>query len=108
MLRTIGSSRIPAPSRKETPVPRSPLGARLLLGATATCTAVVTDAAPGPIVRRLDGTQVTESALTARIEELASKANVHGVAVSVFNAGEPVYSRTFGVKRTDTKEPLTK
>ena len=86
---------------------RSPLGARLLLSAAATFTAAAADAAPAPLaVQRLDGTQITEAVLTARIEELARKANVHGLAVSIFNDREPVYSRTFGVKRTDTKEPL--
>lgn len=85
------------------PVP----GIRLLLSAAATLTAVVTHAAGVPTaVKRLDGTQVTKTVLTARIEELARKGNVHGLAVSVFNAAEPVYSRTFGVKRTDTREPL--
>jgi CubicO group peptidase (beta-lactamase class C family) len=87
---------------------RSPVGARLLLSASATFTAGIIDAAPEPIVvKRLDGTQVAQTVLTVRIEELARKANVHGLAVSVFNAGEPVYSRAFGVKRTDTKKPLT-
>jgi serine-type D-Ala-D-Ala carboxypeptidase/endopeptidase len=87
---------------------KPPLGARLLLSAAATFTAAAA-AAPAPVaVQRLDGRQITETVLTARIEELTRKANVHGLAVSVFNAGEPVYSRTFGVKRTDTKEPLTR
>ncbi len=78
-----------------------------LLFSAIALTAAVTDAAtPAKAVKRLDGTQIAESALTARIEELTKKANVHGLAVSVFNAGAPVYSRTFGVKRTDTREPL--
>src|SRR5687767_11478268 len=58
------------------------------------------------VIRRLDGTSIAEGELTARIEALAAQARVHGLAVSVFNGGEPVYSRTFGVKSTDTKEPL--
>ena len=58
-------------------------------------------------VSRLDGTQIDAATLSARIEELARKGNVHGLAVSVFNRGEPVYMRTFGVKRADTREPLT-
>ena len=90
----------------ETPMSRSPLAVRLLFSAIA-LTAAVADAAPvGKAIKRLDGTQIAESALTARIEELTKKANVHGLAVSVFNAGAPVYSRTFGVKRMDTREPL--
>ena len=82
-----------------------PFGVRLLLTAAAAFTPAVTEAAPA--IKRLDGTEVAPTVLTARIQELARKGNVHGLGVSVFNAGEPVYSRTFGVKRTDTKEPLT-
>jgi CubicO group peptidase (beta-lactamase class C family) len=33
-------------------------------------------------------------------------ANVHGMAVTVFNKNEPVYKKTFGYKRADTKEPI--
>jgi len=67
----------------------------------------VAAAPPGPrTIQRLDGTSITESDLTARIEDLVKKANVHGLAISVFNDREVVYSRTFGVRRTDTKEPL--
>ena len=63
-------------------------------------------ASPPVAIQRLDGTRIDGDALTARIEELARKASVHGLAVSVFNAGAPVYSRVFGVKRADTGEPL--
>ena len=68
-------------------------------------TAAVAAPAPKPI-QRLDGTSISEAALTARIEAVVAKARVHGLAVSVFNAREPVYSRAFGVKRTHTREPL--
>lgn len=84
---------------------RLPFGVRLLLGAAAVFAAAVTEAAPA--VKRLDGTEVAPTVLTTRIQELARRGNVHGLGVTVFNAGEPVYSRTFGFKRTDTKEPLT-
>lgn len=33
-------------------------------------------------------------------------ANVQGLAVTVFNNKEPVYKKTFGYKRIDTKEPI--
>jgi CubicO group peptidase (beta-lactamase class C family) len=86
---------------------RGRLAARLLLGSTVLMPAVAGAAPVAKAVKRLDGTQITDSVLTARIEELTRKANVHGLGVSVFNAGAPVYSRSFGVKRTDTREPLT-
>jgi CubicO group peptidase (beta-lactamase class C family) len=34
-------------------------------------------------------------------------AQVHGLAVAVFNQNQPVYQKTFGYKNTVTKEPLT-
>lgn len=58
------------------------------------------------VIRRLDGSQIADGALTARSEDLVKKGQVHGLALAVFNDREPVYTRTFGVKRTDTKEPL--
>jgi serine-type D-Ala-D-Ala carboxypeptidase/endopeptidase len=66
-------------------------------------------AAPPPAakaVKRLDGTRIAAATLTSRIQSLVERGNVHGLAISVFNGGEVVYSRAFGVKRTDTKEPL--
>jgi CubicO group peptidase (beta-lactamase class C family) len=64
-------------------------------------------ASPAPVqVKRLDGTKITIDALTARIQDLATKANVHGLTVSIFNDRDLVYSRAFGVKNTETKEPL--
>jgi serine-type D-Ala-D-Ala carboxypeptidase/endopeptidase len=85
-------------------VSRLRLGGRVLVGAAAVFLLGVAEAAPA--VKRLDGTEIAAAVLTARIQELATKGNVHGLGVSVFNAGQPVYSQTFGVKRTDTKEPL--
>ncbi len=33
-------------------------------------------------------------------------ADVHGMAISIFNQNKVVYKRTFGYKRIDLKEPL--
>ena len=85
---------------------RGPFAARLLFGSAVLVPAVAGAAPAAKAIKRLDGTQIAEGELTARIEELAKKARVHGLAVSVFNAGAPVYSRSFGVKRTDTGGPL--
>lgn len=66
-------------------------------------------ASPRPssqVIHRLDGSTIETSALTARIEQLMAAAEVHGLAVGVFNDRETVYLKTFGVKRADTKEPL--
>lgn len=64
-------------------------------------------AAPFPkTIKRLDGSEIGAEELTARIERIVEQARVHGLAISIFNHGEVVYLKTFGVKRTDTKEPL--
>lgn len=77
----------------------------LLLAACAWY-AVAPALAASPVITRLDGTQITADALSARVQALMSRANVHGLAISVFNGGENVYSRAFGLKHADTKEPL--
>ena len=33
-------------------------------------------------------------------------ANVHGLAVTIFNNNQPVYKKTFGYKNFETKEPI--
>jgi serine-type D-Ala-D-Ala carboxypeptidase/endopeptidase len=72
------------------------------------CLALATTAGAAPVqIKRLDGTKVAEDVLTARIRDLATKANVHGLTVSIFNDRDTVYSRAFGVKSSETKEPLT-
>ena len=57
-------------------------------------------------IKRLDGSKIGAQELTSRIEELTRKANVHGLAIAIFNDREIVYSRAFGVKNTETGEPL--
>ncbi|MDO7885894.1 serine hydrolase domain-containing protein [Hymenobacter cheonanensis] len=57
-------------------------------------------------VARLDGSHIRAEALTQRIQQLTDSAHVHGLAVAVFNRRQAVYTHAFGVKRTDTKEPL--
>jgi CubicO group peptidase (beta-lactamase class C family) len=57
-------------------------------------------------ITRLDGSTLTSAALDQRIRELMDTAGVHGLAVTVFNNYEPVYKKTFGYKRHDTKEPI--
>ena len=71
------------------------------------CLAALASPATPAAVKRLDGTTISEKALTARIEDLVKKAHVHGLAISIFNDRELVYSRAFGVKNMDTKASLT-
>jgi CubicO group peptidase (beta-lactamase class C family) len=57
-------------------------------------------------IRRLDGSKISSDDLTEQIEALRKQAEVHGMAISIFNDRQLVYCKAFGVKRTDTQEPL--
>jgi CubicO group peptidase (beta-lactamase class C family) len=50
----------------------------------------------GATIKRLDGTTIDTTSLSARIEELTRAASVHGLTVTVFNDAEKVYSHAFG------------
>ncbi|WP_162056393.1 serine hydrolase domain-containing protein [Pontibacter pamirensis] len=57
-------------------------------------------------ITKLDGSKITAAALDQKIQALVDAADVHGLAITVFNKQEPVYKKTFGYKRGDTKEPI--
>jgi CubicO group peptidase (beta-lactamase class C family) len=57
-------------------------------------------------IKRLDGTTISADALTKSIKRLMKNANVHGMAISVFNKNQIVYKKSFGYKRFDTKDTL--
>src|ERR1700733_9537710 len=50
----------------------------------------------GQTIKRLDGSVISADSLTSRIQHLMDVANVSGVAISVFNDNQPVYSKPFG------------
>ncbi len=58
-------------------------------------------------ISRLDGTIITKDSLTAKIEQLVRDANVHGIAVTIFNNNEIAYQKTFGYKNYKEKLSLT-
>jgi serine-type D-Ala-D-Ala carboxypeptidase/endopeptidase len=57
-------------------------------------------------ILRLDNSRISASDLNKKIEFLMKEANVHGLAITVFNNNEPVYKKTFGYKRFDQKAPI--
>ncbi len=67
----------------------------------------ITFVCTGQKITRLDKTKISESNLDSKIESLMKVANVHGLAVAVFNNNKPVYKKTFGYKNAVTKEPIT-
>lgn len=60
----------------------------------------------GQSITKLDKSTISVASLDKKIQSLVKAANVQGLAVTVFNNNEPVYKKTFGYKRIDTKEPI--
>ena len=57
-------------------------------------------------IARLDGNKITFKEADSKIESLMTSAKVTGLAITVFNNNNPVYKKTFGYKRSDTKAPI--
>ena len=57
-------------------------------------------------ITKLNGSTISAAMLDSKIRQLTAAASVHGLAVTVFNNNRPVYQKTFGYKRLDTKEGI--
>ncbi|MGZ5253307.1 MAG: serine hydrolase domain-containing protein, partial [Flavitalea sp.] len=57
-------------------------------------------------IKRIDKTTINQNQLDNKIEKLVKAANVHGLAVTIFNENHSVYSKTFGYKNFETKDPI--
>jgi CubicO group peptidase (beta-lactamase class C family) len=57
-------------------------------------------------ITKLDKSKISFVSLDNKIQALMKAGNVQGLAVTVFNNNEPVYKKTYGYKRIDTKEPI--
>lgn len=60
----------------------------------------------GQNIRRLDNSTISVQALDKKITHLVQAANVHGLAVAIFNNNKEVYKKTFGYKNNATKAPI--
>lgn len=60
----------------------------------------------GQAVNRLDGTSVAIDSLQSHIQNLVKTANVAGLAVSIFNDNQPVFSKAFGMADVKNNKPL--
>jgi len=58
-------------------------------------------------ITHLSGSTISEDSLTFKIESLMENAQVHGLAISLFNENTAVYQRTFGYRDFEKKLPLT-
>lgn len=56
---------------------------------------------------RLDATTLKIDALTGKVQALMDSAQVHGLALAVFNNNEIVYRQAFGYRQAELLEPLT-
>tara|TARA_R110002073_G_scaffold57778_4_gene146776 strand:- start:203562 stop:205325 length:1764 start_codon:yes stop_codon:yes gene_type:complete len=57
-------------------------------------------------ITRLDGTEISKDSLTKKIETLMKRANVQGMAVTVFNENDVSYQKSFGYKDYENKMKL--
>jgi CubicO group peptidase (beta-lactamase class C family) len=60
----------------------------------------------GQVIQRIDGSTLPADSLANRIAFLMKAANVSGLAISVFNHNQPVYSRAFGLADVPGRVPL--
>ena len=58
-------------------------------------------------IKRLDGSQISESELTAKIQALIDSANVTGISITIFNDNEIAYQKSFGYANFENKDALT-
>jgi serine-type D-Ala-D-Ala carboxypeptidase/endopeptidase len=57
-------------------------------------------------ITRLDNSKISVASLDKKIRSLMQAAQVHGLAVTIFNHNQPVYKKTFGYTRIDTKDTI--
>ena len=57
-------------------------------------------------IKRIDSSTIGENQLDEKISSLIEKANVTGLAVTIFNDGEVVYQKAFGYSNFETKDTL--
>ncbi|NAS13694.1 serine hydrolase [Poritiphilus flavus] len=74
----------------------------LLILAFSNCTSE-----PKPQIERLDGSLISKDSITLKIQQLASEANVHGMAVAIFDNKQAVYKNIVGYKDFPNKLVLT-
>ncbi len=61
---------------------------------------------PDTRIERLDGSDLSVRAIETEIPEIMAGARLPGLQIAVINNGRVVYTKGFGVKSTDTREPV--
>ena len=62
---------------------------------------------PGPRIERLDGSRITAAELEAGVSAIMEAARLPGLQLAVINDGQIGYLGAFGVKSTETGEPVS-
>lgn len=57
-------------------------------------------------INRIDGTSITADSLQTHIQYLMKAAKVTGLAITIFNNNQPVFSKTFGMADVKKRMPL--
>lgn len=60
-----------------------------------------------PKIERLDGTQISKSKLTLKIQSLIDSAEVTGISIAIFNDNKVAYQKSFGYSNLEKKDSLT-
>ncbi|MCH7409284.1 beta-lactamase family protein [Belliella sp. DSM 111904] len=60
----------------------------------------------GQTISRIDGSIIPVDSLNTKIEDLMETANVSGIAISVFNNNQPVFSKTYGLANVKENIPM--
>lgn len=60
-----------------------------------------------PKLKKLDGSLISKSELTTKIQMLLDSANVTGLSITVFNDNQVEYQKSFGYANFDKKDSLT-
>lgn len=58
-------------------------------------------------IARLDGTYIPKDSLTNKVNQLIKDAQVHGIAITVYNDKKPIYQNIFGYKNVPKQLNLT-
>ncbi len=57
-------------------------------------------------ISRIDGSTISSKELLQHIELIMDSANVHGLAISIFNDNTPIFKKGFGYTNADLKDTL--
>ena len=80
---------------------------KTLLCLTMVCSLIHCTSQKTEAISRLDGTKISVDSLSNKIDQLMKDAEVHGMAIAIFDQNEPVYENTFGYKNVPKQLVLT-